>query len=356
MGIITLQYISVRLTNTKMRRKDRKIEDFILTNVESHSADIVALTADTFGISRQTAHGYVRNAVKNGKIISTGRTRSTRYFLAGGNHIEFAIKMEAGLLEDSIWARYVKPIVSRFPENIQHLAYYGFTEIFNNVIDHSEGEIAFTDIEIKNDKLCVTITDNGIGIFNKIKQALNLDSDREAVLHLSKGKFTTDPSNHTGEGIFFTSRMFDQFSIFSDDLFYTFTGRDWFLSPERKESFGKGTSIRMALSLASKKTPKEIMDQYADQEIGFHKTIVAVALSASPDDPHISRSQAKRLLMGVEKFKEVVLDFQGVKSVGPAFVDQIFRVFQNEHPEIKIQYLNATDEVSAMIRRGLLKR
>ena len=59
--------------------------------------------------------------------------------------------------------------------------------------------------------------------------------------------------------------------------------------------------------------------------------------------------------MGVEKFKEVLLDFNGVESVGPAFIDQIFRVFQNEHPEIKIQYVNVNKEVETMIKRGLIR-
>ena len=57
--------------------------------------------------------------------------------------------------------------------------------------------------------------------------------------------------------------------------------------------------------------------------------------------------------MGLEKFREVVLDFKGVGSVGQAFVDEIFRVFKNEHPDIKIQYINANDEVGAMIKRGI---
>lgn len=98
------------------------------------------------------------------------------------------------------------------------------------------------------------------------------------------------------------------------------------------------------------------MDQYSDQEIGFGKTIVAVALSADPNDPHVSRSQAKRLLMGLEKFKYVMLDFKGVGSVGQAFVDEVFRVFQNEHPGITIQYVNANEEVDSMIKRGLANR
>jgi len=94
------------------------------------------------------------------------------------------------------------------------------------------------------------------------------------------------------------------------------------------------------------------MDKYADAEIGFGKTIVAVALSADPNDPHVSRSQAKRLMMGLEKFRTIVLDFRGVKLVGQAFVDEVFRVFKNAHPHIEIHYLNANKEVKEMIERG----
>lgn len=225
--------------------------------------------------------------------------------------------------------------------------------MYNNAIDHSEGTRIYTEVEISDTQMSITIMDNGIGIFQKIQEALNLESMRESILHLSKGKFTTDPSKHSGEGIFFTSRVFDSFSIFSGDMYYTFENKDWFLSHEKNETFGKGTLIKMVLSLDTKRTPKEVMDEYADQEIGFGKTIVAVALSADPNDPHVSRSQAKRLLMGLEKFRTIILDFKGVSSVGQAFVDEAFRVFKNEYPNIIIHYFNANEEVEAMIKRGL---
>lgn len=246
-------------------------------------------------------------------------------------------------------------MILSYPENIYRICAYGFTEIFNNAIDHSKGTTIITEIEISNNTLNITIMDNGIGIFRKIQEALHLDSIKESILHLSKGKFTTDPKNHTGEGIFFTSRMFDSFSILSSDTFYTFQNEDWFLSPEKNEDFKQGTLIKMVISLDSKKIPKEVFDQYADQEIGFGKTIVAVALGGDPNDPHVSRSQAKRLLMGLEKFNTIILDFKGVVSVGQSFVDEVFRVFKNEYPNITIHHVGANDEVEFMIKRGLLK-
>ena len=336
--------------------KSEIISKFILGNVAEHPKDIAAVLAEKFNFSRQRAHNYLVKELKKGSLLKTGRTRWTQYFLANGNHIEFMEKIKPGLAEDKVWSQYVKPIILSCPENIYRICAYGFTEIFNNAIDHSRGTTIFSDIEIKNKTLIIRIIDNGIGIFNKIQKALKLDSVKEAILHLSKGKFTTDPSNHTGEGIFFTSRMFDRFSILSSDIFYTFRNEDWFLSPEKNEEFGQGTLIKMEISLKSKKTLKKIFDQYTDQEIGFAKTIVAVALSTDPNDPHVSRSQAKRLLIGLEKFKTIVLDFKSVSSVGQAFVDEIFRVFQNEHPDIKIHYVNTDEEVETMIKRGLARK
>lgn len=329
------------------------IRDYILNNLGDHPGDIVPFVAEKFGISRQRAHTLVTREIKNGKIIKTGQTSSTRYFLVGGSHIEFSLKIKPNLAEDQVWTQYLKPMLLSYSDNLYRVCNYGFTEILNNAIGHSGGTIIYVDIEIKGGSITIQIMDNGIGIFEKIKDSLKLESTREAILHLSKGKFTTDPTNHTGEGIFFTSRIFDTFSVFSSDLFYMFKNQDWFLSTERREDFGKGTLIQMVISLTSKITPKEIMDQYTDEEIGFGKTIVAVALSADPKDPHVSRSQAKRLMMGLEKFKRIVLDFKGVEFVGQAFVDEVFRVFKNEHPDITIDYFNANEEVTSMIKRGM---
>jgi len=48
----------------------------------------------------------------------------------------------------------------------------------------------------------------------------------------------------------------------------------------------------MVISKDSKKIPKEIIDKYTDEEFGFSKTIVAVALSSDPDDPIEARKSA----------------------------------------------------------------
>jgi len=64
-----------------------------------------------------------------------------------------------------------------------------------------------------------------------------------------------------------------------------------------------------------------------DNDFGFSKTHIPVFLAAYGEDNLISRSQAKRLLVRFERFKEIILDFENVESIGQAFADEIFRVF-----------------------------
>lgn len=79
---------------------------------------------------------------------------------------------------------------------------------------------------------------------------------------------------------------------------------------------------------------------------------MAVELGKNPEDRYISRSQAKRILAGLEKFKQVTLDFRRVQSVGQGFVDEVFRVFQRNHPDIDIRFTHANPSVEFMIKRS----
>ncbi|MNC91531.1 hypothetical protein D3C83_78130 [compost metagenome] len=70
------------------------------------------------------------------------------------------------------------------------------------------------------------------------------------------------------------------------------------------------------------------------------------------DDKLVSRSQAKRLLARVEKFKVVILDFTGVDAIGQAFADEVFRVFARQHPEIELSAIKANQAVLEMLDRA----
>jgi hypothetical protein len=76
------------------------------------------------------------------------------------------------------------------------------------------------------------------------------------------------------------------------------------------------------------------------------------SLAVLCSDGLVSRSQAKRLLARFEVFREVILDFAGVASIGQAFADEVFRVFQNAHPEVHLRIMHASEEVLRMINRA----
>lgn len=62
----------------------------------------------------------------------------------------------------------------------------------------------------------------------------------------------------------------------------------------------------------------------------------------------ISRSQAKQLCDGLEKFEEIILDFSDIAWMGQGFAHQIFVVFENAHSEIVIKPINMNIDVTKM--------
>jgi len=80
--------------------------------------------------------------------------------------------------------------------------------MLNNAIDHSEGDTVNIIAQRAHDEIDRQIFDGVEGVFDRIARTLKLENAQESLLELSKGKLTTDPSNHSGDGIFFTSRAF----------------------------------------------------------------------------------------------------------------------------------------------------
>jgi hypothetical protein len=104
--------------------------------------------------------------------------------------------------------------------------------------------------------------------------------ERHALFELSKGKLTTDPSRHTGQGIFFTSRMFDKYDILSGGVYFSHQlgeQENWI---QERDKFENGTSIWMKLHNHTARKIKKIFDYYStDDDYGFTKTVVPVKLA-----------------------------------------------------------------------------
>lgn len=71
------------------------------------------------------------------------------------------------------------------------------------------------------------------------------------------------------------------------------------------------------------------------------------------DGPFVSRSEAKRLARNLDRFREVVVDFHGVDQVGQGFADELFRVWQRDHPETRLIPVNMGPAVRAIVERAI---
>jgi anti-sigma regulatory factor (Ser/Thr protein kinase) len=335
-----------------------KIKAFILTRVLKHPRDIVPLAVKQFKVTPTTVHRHMNKLLKLGEVVKTGRTRGASYFLKSALQKKLEFPVKPGLEENQVWTSYLHDAFSILPENIYLICNYGFSEMFNNAIDHSQGTRIAVRSKIVDDILKLNIYDNGVGIFNKLKNAFGLDNGRASILELTKGKLTTDPEHHTGEGIFFTSRAVDKFRIVSSNLTYIKNNLedDWFI--ETPNNPIKGTGIFLEIHINSNKNLKDIFHEYStlDQQEGiprFDKTHIRVGLSKAGQERYVSRSQAKRILAGLEKFNHFTLDFRDIKTVGQGFVDEVFRIFQSKHPNVNIEYTNTNEDVRFMIECGL---
>lgn len=307
--------------------------------------------ATEFGLSRQVAHMHMKALAAAGAIAGSGATRARVYKLLPLREERRSYVREA-LREDVVWQEVFAGVVQDLPENVRDIWRYGVTEMVNNAVDHSGS--AQVQIGVSRNALFTDgwVADQGEGIFLKIQRALALYDPREAILELAKGKLTTDPARHSGEGIFFSSRAFDEFEIRSGRLHFMHGQArfDWLIE---RPADTPGTLVLMRLANDSPRLIKSIFDEFAAPEsYTFARTVVPVRLAQYEGEKLVSRSQAKRLYSRFERFRHVVLDFDGVAEIGQAFADELFRVFVVAHPQVALTPVNMTTAVNQMVSRA----
>ena len=343
-----------------VRKRGEVIRNFLLRTIGDNHApisvsELCKKASDEFCITKSAVAKHLKNLEMEGAIScekGAGRSKNCSLKKLEVKEFIYTISGSGCLDEMEVYLRDISPLLSGMCASAKEILSYGFTEMFNNVMDHSGATNAKVVVVNRAVDTTVFIIDNGVGIFKKVKDALNLSDERQSLLELSKGKVTTDPANHSGEGIFFTSRACDVFAIVSDDLIFTHTesaAHDLLSKMNEPEKFS-GTCVVMSIKNHSSKRLKKIFDEFSTVDDGFSSTRVPVKLLQYKDEGLISRSQAKRLLARVERFKFVTLDFEGIQSIGQAFADQIFRIFRRDHPEVRLSYVNACLDIKKAIK------
>lgn len=308
--------------------------------------------------SRQYINLKLNKLIKEGKLLKTGITRDTFYALPKNknllkNIIRKRLKNKS-LAEHEILYDLAKKAdyLSSLKENVKSIFDYAFSEMLNNAIEHSESTIIDIETEKNKNNLQFIVRDFGIGVFKNVMGKRKLSSELEAIQDLLKGKTTTAPKAHSGEGIFFTSKVADIFILESFGYRLRIDNRinDIFIEEVKPQT--KGTKVIFEITLDSKRHLNDVFKEYqsSPEEYAFDKTEIKVKLYTM-GTVYISRSQARRILSGLEKFKTVILDFDKVPTIGQAFADEIFRVFKLKHPKIHIVAVNVNETVEFMLKR-----
>lgn len=343
--------------------KRQEIEKVILRlakSLDKIQVSQVLAQLDPKFASRQYVSGILSDLVTRGELVVAGSKRFTFYSLPSKADTlidkETRILQNNGLSDHLVYEELTSKAVlaKKLNDNTSSIVNFAFTEMLNNAIEHSHSDRIKVELYRDGRDLVFTIRDFGVGVFENVKKKYNLNSDLEAIQELLKGKTTTAPKAHSGEGIFFTSKSADEFILesFATRLRVDNKIEDVFV--ESRERSLKGTQVTFRINLHSNRHLSNIFQQYYSdpQSFAFDKTLIMIKLYTM-GTVYVSRSQARRVLSNVEKkFKVIILDFDNVPTIGQAFADEIIRVFGSKHPEIEIRCVNMNDNVEFMIKRA----
>ncbi|MEA3424214.1 MAG: STAS-like domain-containing protein [Bacillota bacterium] len=333
-----------------------EIEKQILlsASIRMKSSDIVQNVSKKFDISTRTVNKYIEKLFIQKRLIKSSKEGKDTIYSPKYERNFKSFELKDFSDESIIWTKYLKEVFleKNISRNLINALDYGMTEMINNVIDHSEAKLMNVTMALGEVDMVVMIEDDGVGIFNKLCKELDLGDIRYALMELYKGKVTSDPLNHTGEGIFFTSRLFDKFFIVSENL--VFHGHKDGDEIFNDDEINAGTRVIIKQRLDMQRTVMEVFNEFSDPDAvpGFFRTVIDMKKFILEGESLVSRSQAKRFVKGFEKFLEVVLDFRDIEFVGQGFADQIFRVFTRENPKVEIIPINMNADVEFMIKRA----
>lgn len=343
-----------------MTNKD-KILEIINKNGRITSSQIT----EAIGVSRQYVNIVISDLIAEKQVIKLGGTRnafyvSTDYMREHPDILPSTFKKKyrnISLEEHRVLMELEEkfPLISNIPENIKSIFTFAFSEMFNNAIEHSQSKSISVEVAVCDKNLSFIVSDSGIGVFRNIMKKGNLKSEIQAIQDLLKGKTTTMPKSHSGEGIFFTSKAGDVFILDSFGLQLAINNVKSDISIHRVPVKNRGTRVIFRINTNSNRHLNDVFKKYTnlanEDQCGFDKTEIRVKLFTT-SGIHISRSQARRILVGLEKFKIILFDYEKVPMVGQAFADEIYRVFQELHPDIRLDNENMSEGVRFMIERA----
>ncbi len=301
-------------------------------------------------VSAATAHRLLQALVLAGSLERRGKGRSSSYRLPA---VRRRFRLD-GLDEHRAWEAVAADIgrIRPLPPDAARSLAYVASEILNNAVDHSGGRTVEVAVAFeKGGTTVTTVADDGVGVFRRVCEDFGYATPADAIVQLEKGKLTSDPAHHSGEGLFFSSKAVTRFRLESQ-------GTAWVVDNEVHDSAIAASDVRRGTRARLETVPgrvprlEEVFASYTDPEsLEFTRTRATIKLAAL-GAVLVSRSEAKRLVLRLTEFRHVTLDFSRVEVVGQGFCDEVFRVFSLAHPEVALEPVGMNETVAFMVERA----
>ena len=334
------------------------IKKEMLNYIRKDRADFVKAISEKFDISATSVKRYIKECLKN-HIILCDPLRECKYKMYTIKK-EFSILKRGRIEEHQIFKKEILPLLEGISKEAVQSWNYAFCEIMNNAIEHSKREEIRCIFERDYLYTRISIVDDGVGIFKNIGKYIQAATGEsftndDIMLELYKGKLTTKPAEHSGEGIYFASKVTSSFAIWSDQTLFSIENIEEnkpmqeILNAYLKRFHNVGTIVIMEIENDTSVSPRQVFEKYAPAGVGFVRTYLPLERISTFGELS-ARSQARRVIYRLDRFRQIELDFKNVDFMGQAFADELFRIFQSKYPYIQLYVLNANETVSGMIQ------
>ena len=308
-------------------------------------AEVMART----GVSQRVARRALKNLVALGWLVVGGTVRRKTHRPGVLRQVIHRYALD-GLSEDRPWAQDFAPCFA-LPPAVNRMVQHAFSELLNNAIDHSGGTHVTVSLRQTGSHAQLLVSDNGFGLFQRLASGFGLDDPTQAMLELSKGKLSSQPERHSGQGLYFTAQLADVFDLHANEA--AFQRREWQgggWHPQRALKH-EGTSVYAAFALDTTRTLAAVREAHSIDGlgVGFDRTRVPLRLMTSAVTGLESRAQARHVAARLHEFQCADLDFDGIGDVGHAFTDELFRVLARQQPGLVLAPINMTARVAAMV-------
>ena len=299
-------------------------------------------------LSRRSAVALLRQLVELQWLQAGGTPQQPLYTPGALRQVVQRYALE-GLQEDLPWRRDFAPCFA-LPAPLLRMVQHAFTELLNNAIEHSGGSSVTVSMRQTPLQLQLLVSDDGCGLFHRIAQTFHITDPHLALLELSKGKLSSAPARHSGQGLYFTARLADVLDLHANHA--AFQRRAWDAPRwhSGRAAAHTGTSVYLAIALDTPRTLDEVLRSCSltGSDYALQRTEVPLQL-LSQGEALASRAQARRAVARLSQFARAEIDFAGIQDLGPGFADEMFRVFANTHPEVELVPVGMVPRVAQMV-------